>query len=129
MLTAPSTASSTFLLPGPKTYTYETLLSLVEAFTLKKLKGPNFPKPALLLAAKLWDLVWWPTLSPDEVARRFIDDFAVEIGAEGMKGFADIGIEPDVLEDVAITYLRRYRSSSCELSFRFCLVDADSFDL
>ena len=107
MLTAPSTASSTFALAGPKTYTFETLLALVEALTLKKLQGPNFPKPVLALAARLWDLVWWPTLSPDEVTRRFIDDFAVE---GGLKGFADLGIEPDVLEDVAIVYLRRYRS-------------------
>ena len=107
MLTAPSTASSTFALPGPKTYTFEQLLHLVEALTLKKLSGPNFPKPILALAARLWDLVWWPTVSPDEVTRRFIDDVAVE---EGLKGFADLGIEPDVLEDVAIVYLRRYRS-------------------
>lgn len=112
MLTAPSTATSTFALDGPKTYTFETLLSLVEALTLKKLQGPNFPKPVLQLAAKLWDFVWWPTLSPDEVVRRFIDDVKVE---GGMKGFADLGIEPDVLEDVAIVYLRRYRSRYASL--------------
>ncbi|ORY75389.1 hypothetical protein BCR35DRAFT_306373 [Leucosporidium creatinivorum] len=109
MLTAPSTAASTFALAGPKTYTFEQLLHLVEALTLKKLSGPNFPKPVLALAARLWDLVWWPTLSPDEVTRRFINDVAVE---DGLKGFADLGIEPDVLEDVAIVYLRRYRSSA-----------------
>ncbi|KDE07008.1 NADH dehydrogenase (ubiquinone) 1 alpha subcomplex 9 [Microbotryum lychnidis-dioicae p1A1 Lamole] len=109
MLTAPSTASSTFAFTGPQTYTFEQLLHLVEALTLQKLSGPNFPKPILALAARLWDLVWWPTLSPDEVTRRFIDDVQIE---EGLKGFKDLGIEPDVLEDVAIVYLRRYRSSS-----------------
>ncbi|KAK4698928.1 NADH dehydrogenase (ubiquinone) 1 alpha subcomplex subunit 9, partial [Phenoliferia sp. Uapishka_3] len=109
MLKAPSSASSTYAFPGPKTYDFETILSLVEALTLKKLKGPNFPRPILALAARLWDLVWWPTLSPDEVTRRFINDLEVE---EGLKGFADLGIEPDVLEDVAIVYLRRYRSSA-----------------
>ncbi|SCV69022.1 BQ2448_2042 [Microbotryum intermedium] len=109
MLNAPSTASSTFALAGPQTYTFEQLLHLVEALTLQKLSGPNFPKPLLALAARLWDLVWWPTLSPDEVKRRFIDDVQV---AQGLKGFKDLGIEPDVLEDVAIVYLRRYRSSS-----------------
>lgn len=113
MLTAPSTASSTFAFPGPKVYDFETIMSLVEALTLKKLKGPNFPRPILALAARLWDLVWWPTLSPDEVTRRFINDLEVE---EGLKGFADLGIEPDVLEDVAIVYLRRYRSRC--VSFR-----------
>ena len=108
MLTAPSTASSTFALAGPHTYTFETILALVEALTLRKLQGPNFPRPILALAARLWDLVWWPTLSPDEVTRRYIDDAAIE---EGLKGFKDLGIEPDVLEDVAIVYLRRYRSA------------------
>lgn len=114
MLKAPSTASSTFALPGPKTYDFETILALVEALTLKKLQGPNFPRPILALAARLWDLVWWPTLSPDEVTRRFINDVDV---AEGLKGFKELGIEPDVLEDVAIVYLRRYRSRCAVLSF------------
>lgn len=115
MLNAPSTASSTFALSGPKTYTFETLLSLVEALTLKKLQGPNFPKPILALAARLWDFAWWRTLSPDEVVRRFIDDVRVE---GGLKGFEELGIEPDVLEDVAIVYLRRYRSRLVSFFFR-----------
>ena len=110
MYRAPSTASSTFILPGPKSYNFETLLHLVESLTLTKLSGPNFPKPVLKFASRLWDLVWWPTLSPDEVERRFIDD--VVYSEEGAKGWADLGITPDVLEDVAIVYLRRYRSAS-----------------
>ncbi|KAM0755192.1 NAD(P)-binding protein [Meredithblackwellia eburnea MCA 4105] len=109
MLKATSTASSTFALPGPKTYTFEQIRQLTEALTLKKLDGPNFPKPLLALAARVWDLVWWPTLSPDEVTRRYIDDVDVEAG---LKGFKDLGIEPDLLEDLAIVYLRRYRSSA-----------------
>lgn len=71
-----------------------------------------------MLAAKLWNLVWWQTLSPDEVVRRFIDDLSLVeeaetlgVSGEVMKGFADLSIEPDVLEDVAIMYLRRYRSA------------------
>ncbi|GAA6062050.1 hypothetical protein JCM10212_005035 [Sporobolomyces blumeae] len=109
MLTAKSTVGETFALPGPRTYTFEQLLHMTEALTLKKLRGPNFPKPVLAALARVWDLVWWPTLSPDEVTRRYIDDLAVQ---PGHKGFADLGIEPDVLEDVAIVYLRRYRGSS-----------------
>ncbi|BGP13675.1 hypothetical protein JCM10213_002244 [Rhodosporidiobolus nylandii] len=109
MYTAPSSIGSTYALPGPRTYTFEQLLHMVEAFTLKKLRGPNFPKPVLAALARAWDLVWWPTLSPDEVTRRYIDDVPV---APGLKGFADLGIEPDVLDDVAILYLRRYRGAS-----------------
>ncbi|CEQ39765.1 SPOSA6832_01313, partial [Sporobolomyces salmonicolor] len=109
MYTAPSTVGSTFALPGPRTYTFEQLLNMAEALTLKKLRGPNFPKPLLAALARAWDLVWWPTLSPDEVTRRYIDDLPV---APGTKGFADLGIEPDSIEDLAIVYLRRYRGSS-----------------
>jgi NADH dehydrogenase (ubiquinone) 1 alpha subcomplex subunit 9 len=109
MLTANSAIGQTYALPGPRTYTFEEIMTLVEALTLTKLKGPNFPKPMLKLAARIWDLIWWPTVSPDEVTRRYINDAEV---AEGMKGFADLGIEPDLLEHVAITYLRRYRSAS-----------------
>ncbi|GAA6023849.1 hypothetical protein JCM10207_005394 [Rhodosporidiobolus poonsookiae] len=109
MYTAPSSLGSTYSLPGPKTYTFEQLLQLAEALTLKKLRGPNFPKPVLAALARAWDLVWWPTLSPDEVTRRYIDDLPV---APGTKGFADLGIEPEILDDIAIVYLRAHRSAS-----------------
>ncbi|KAK4052945.1 Protein-lysine N-methyltransferase efm5 [Microbotryomycetes sp. JL221] len=109
MMNAPSTANSTFALKGPKTYTFEQLLQLTESLTLKKLSGPNFPKPILMALARMWDLIWWPTLSPDEVTRRFINDADI---VAGLKTFQDLGIEADDLEVHAITYLRRYRSSS-----------------
>ncbi|GAA5830129.1 hypothetical protein JCM3766R1_002795 [Sporobolomyces carnicolor] len=109
MLTAKSTVGETFSLPGPRTYTFEQLLRMTEALTLKKLRGPNFPKPLLAALSRAWDLVWWPTLSPDEVTRRYIDDLPTKLGE---LGFADLGIDPDVLEDVAVVYLRRYRGAS-----------------
>ncbi|GAA5904524.1 hypothetical protein JCM8208_004805 [Rhodotorula glutinis] len=109
MYTAPSSLASTYALPGPRTYSFEQLLHMVEALTLKKLRGPNFPRPLLAALARAWDLVWWPTLSPDEVTRRYIDDLPV---APGTKGFADLGIEPDLLDDIAINYVRRYRGSA-----------------
>lgn len=39
--------------------------------------------------------------------RRYIDDYA---DAPGTKSWEDLAIEPDLLEEVAIVYLRRYRS-------------------
>ncbi|KAM0792101.1 hypothetical protein ACM66B_004805 [Microbotryomycetes sp. NB124-2] len=109
MMSAPSTAGSTFALKGPKSYTFEQLLQLTESLILKKLDGPNFPKPLLMAMARVWDLIWWPTLSPDEVTRRYISDADI---APGLKTFADLQIEADDLEVHAITYLRRYRSSA-----------------
>ena len=43
----------------------------------------------------------------DQVTRRFIDE---PEPAPGTKTFADLGIEPDALEDVAIAFLRRFRT-------------------
>jgi len=108
MMTAKSTVGETYSLSGPRTYTFEQLLHMTEALTLKKLRGPNFPKPLLAAMSRMWDLVWWPTLSPDEVTRRFISDLPKRAGE---LGFKELGIEPDVIEDVAIQYLRRYRGS------------------
>lgn len=99
---------ATFSLGGPRTYTVEQMMQLVESLTFRKLVRPvmNVPKVALMTAAKIGSLVWWPMVSPDEVTRRYIDDAE---DAPGTLGFADLGIEPDLLEAVAIVYLRRYR--------------------
>jgi len=112
MIHAPSTIGETFVLPGPKAYSFGEMLALCEALTLKKLQGPNWPRSLLRLASMIWDNVWWPTVSPDEVKRRFINDLEIDAVKEGYKTFADLNIEPDTLENLAIIYLRRYRSSS-----------------
>jgi len=98
----------TFTLAGPKTHTVSELLQLVENLTMNKIVrlGLNIPKPLLLTASKVADLAWWPMLSPDEVERRYLDDKADEVGT---KSWAELGIVPDDVEEVAITYLRRYR--------------------
>lgn len=104
-----TTMGQTFSLAGPKTYTVGQLLQLVESLTFNKTVRPglNIPKFALKAATKIGDLAWWQMLSPDEVERRYLDDKAEE---KGTLGFADLGIEPDTLEERAIVYLRRYRS-------------------
>lgn len=104
-----TSTGQTFSLAGPKTYTIQQLLTLVESLTLEKIRRPglNVPHWALRLASKIADRAWWPMLSPDEVDRRYVDDLADE---PGTKTFADLGIQPDTIEEVAIIYLRRYRS-------------------
>ena len=93
-------------LPGPSTFTYEYLLELVESVTLRPpSKAPGLPKAIAQQIAKLGNAVWWPTLSPDEVTRRFINDSEVAGDWEA------VGVVPAEIEDHAITYLRRYRSA------------------
>lgn len=112
MMDAESTIGQTFSLPGPKTYDYNDLIRITETRILKKLQGVTPPRWLASFATRLWENVWWPTISPDEVVRRFIDDYEP---APGTLGFADLGITPDVLEDIAIVYLRRYRSRCVRL--------------
>lgn len=83
MMDAENTSiGQTFSLAGPKTYSVLELLRLVEALTFNKTvrEGLNIPKFALMTAAKIGDLAWWPMLAPDEVTRRYFDDKADEPG-------------------------------------------------
>jgi len=96
----------TLNLPGPSTVSYEYLLDLVSSVTLQPpSRAPVLPEKAAALIAKLGEGVWWPTLSPDEVKRRFIDD------AEVPGDWDAVGVQPTEIEGHAITYLRRYRTA------------------
>lgn len=103
-----TSTGETFSLAGPRTYTMKQLVTLVESLTFRKLQREflNIPKAVLKPITKAGELVWWPMLNSDELERRYIDDLPDE---PGTKSWADLGMEPDTLEEVAITYLRRYR--------------------
>jgi len=96
----------TLALPGPSTLTYEYLLELVSTLTYNPpSRAPVVPKRIALALARVAQRIWWPTLSPDEVERRYIDD------ADTPGDWALVGVEPDEIENHAITYVRRYRSA------------------
>jgi len=98
--------SKTLNLPGPSTLTYEYLLDIVSSVTLQPLsRAPIVPKPVAIALAKLGQAVWWPSLSPDEVIRRYINDSDVPGDWDA------VGVQPSEIETHAITYLRRYRSA------------------
>jgi len=93
-------------MPGPSTLTYEFLLDLVSSVTLQPpSRAPVLPQAAATMLSKLGQSVWWPTLSPDEVTRRYIDD--VDVPSD----WNAVGVQPTEIEDTAIAYLRRYRSA------------------
>lgn len=98
--------SRTLALPGPSTLTFEYLLELVSTMTYNPpSRAPVLPQRVALALARAAQAVWWPALSPDEVARRFIDD----VDAPG--DWDAVGVVPDEIENHAITYVRRYRSA------------------
>lgn len=93
-------------LPGPSTLTYEYLLDLVSSCTLRPpSRAPVLPKYVANQLAKVAQAIWWPTLSPDDVTRRYIDDTDVPGDWDA------VGVKPTEIEDHAMTYLRRYRSA------------------
>jgi len=125
-----SSLSSTYSLPGPSAYTYRQILTLLthHAYPDKPFQsGISLPKPLFLLLAKIWDKIYWPTISPDDVLRKFIDDFGAEyteedvaelgegsdLGVEqGLKSWTELGIKPDRLELTLPVYARNFRPSA-----------------
>ncbi|KDR82718.1 hypothetical protein GALMADRAFT_238218 [Galerina marginata CBS 339.88] len=105
LLTRPQ-HSKTINLPGPSTLTYQYLLDVVSSVTLQPpSRAPVLPKAVATFLSKLGQNAWWPTLSPDEVTRRYIDD------ADVPGDWDAVGVQPSEIETHAITYLRRYRSA------------------
>jgi len=103
----PKADTGLYNLPGPSTLTYEYLLDMVSSVTLQPpSKAPTLPKVVAKNLAKLGKAVWWPVLAEDEVERRYINDSEVE------GDWDRVNITPSEIEDHAITYLRRYRSSA-----------------
>lgn len=68
-------------------------------------KSPTLPKSLVLAASKIAQYAWWPILSPDEVERRYLNDRDVNGDWEAL------GVVPEELENVAITYVRRFRNA------------------
>ena len=127
------------MLPGPEAYTYEEMLNLVEYFTLSKIKNyPTIPKSVAKMFASIVNrAIWWPTVNPDEIERKYIDDAGVDafmarhdvstrpsgweentgikqhkgVDGEPVKGWNELNITPDLVELHAANYLRRFRST------------------
>jgi len=106
--------SSTFNLPGPVTFNHAEMQKLISLFTFRPVSGaPEVPKRIAMFLSKLSQLIWWPSLSPDEIERRFIDDVMVEAAQD----WATLGVNPVEVEKVATAILRRYRAGYVSPTF------------
>lgn len=108
-----ATESITYNLPGPTVHSYASLLNLIQSVTYNSIGfAPTIPKSVMMTASKVAQAAWWPLLSPDEVERRYIDDVGTDAKGEHWQGDWDkFGVTPEEVENLAITYLRRYRSA------------------
>ncbi|KAI9844465.1 MAG: NADH-ubiquinone oxidoreductase 40 kDa subunit [Sclerophora amabilis] len=109
MLQDDNTASETYELYGPKQYSMAEIAELVDKEIVKHRRHINLPKRiAKPIADALNRFIYWPTTSPDQVEREFIDQ-TIDPKA---KTFADLGIEPAELSNMTYHYLQGYRSSA-----------------
>jgi NADH dehydrogenase (ubiquinone) 1 alpha subcomplex subunit 9 len=100
-----NTAGETFELYGPKEYTLKQIANMVDKSLLRTHRHINLPKRVYKAFASVLDYLWWPTVSPDEVEREFIDQ-KVDASA---KTFKDLGIVPTDVADDMFHYIRHYR--------------------
>lgn len=102
MLWDDNTASETFELYGPKTYTTAEISEMVDREIYKRRRHVNVPKKILKpIAGVLNKALWWPIMSADEIEREFHNQV---IDPEA-KTFKDLGIEPADIANFTYHYL------------------------
>lgn len=107
MLYDDTTAGQTFELYGPKQYSMAQIAQMVDKEIFKKRRHINVPKFVLKpLAGLLNRVLFWKTLSADEVEREFLDQV---IDPEA-KTFKDLGIEPGDIANFTYHYLVSHTS-------------------
>lgn len=104
MLYDDSTAGQTYELYGPKQYSMAQIAAMVDKEIFKQRRHVNIPKAVLKpIAGVLNKVLWWHSMSADEVEREFIDQ-AIDPEA---KTFKDLGIEPGDIANFTYHYLVR----------------------
>jgi NADH dehydrogenase (ubiquinone) 1 alpha subcomplex subunit 9 len=113
MLQDDNTASQTFELYGPTNYSTAEIAELVDREIVKHRRHINIPKIMLKPMANVLNrALYWPTISPDDVEREFIDQ---KIDSKA-KTFKDLGIEPAELSNLTFHYLVRLECR-CRLDY------------
>lgn len=101
-----STVGKTYELYGPKEYTMAQVHDMVQEATQSELRQVNLPKQVYQFLSNLSQNIYWPTISPDQVERMFID----QVVDPNAHTFADLGITPAKLEDLVLKNVRHWRS-------------------
>lgn len=102
MLFDDNTASETFELYGPKTYSTAEISEMVDREIYKKRRHVNVPKRILKpIAGVVNKALWWPIMSADEIEREFHD----QVIDPSAKTFKDLGIEPADIANFTYHYL------------------------
>jgi NADH dehydrogenase (ubiquinone) 1 alpha subcomplex subunit 9 len=102
MLYDDSTAAQTYELYGPKEYTMAQIAAFVDKEIYKQRRHINLPKALIKpVAGVLNKVLWWHTMSADEIEREFMD----QVIDPKAKTFKDLGIEPGDIANFTYHYL------------------------
>lgn len=107
-LTQGSLVGATFELGGPRVYTFKELMEFVLRITAREKAVPDLPwlvaDAVACVSDKLAGFVP-PVLTRDQIILLKQDN----VVAQGARGFAELGIEPALIEVVVPTYLDKFR--------------------
>ena len=103
-LTEGKSASKTYELGGPETYSFMALLQ--DMLRITRQRAILMPVPFWLASIKAFFLQFLPVppITPDQVRLLKTDN----VVSEGADGFAELGITPNSLEAIAPSYLKRF---------------------
>ncbi|KAH3675672.1 hypothetical protein WICMUC_002589 [Wickerhamomyces mucosus] len=100
-----STIGQTFELYGPDRLNIKEIRDLIQQVTLKNYKQINVPKDLAIKVSEFLQLFWWRMVNPDQIERQFIDQKI----SNDVKTFANLGIEPNRLQDLVYRYTAHFR--------------------
>lgn len=102
MLYDDNTASQTFELYGPNSYSTAEIAEMVDKEIFIKRKHINVPRQILEPAAHILNkLLWWPIMSREQIEVEHID----QVIDENAKTFKDLGIEPGDISKFTYHYV------------------------
>lgn len=103
-----STANQIYELYGPQEYSIAEIVTMINHITHHQQWHLNLPKPIFSIIASALNLLWWPTIDPDQTQRQYIN-YKITNNA---KTYEDLGIKPHHLNKLASKYLRIYQSNT-----------------
>ncbi|KAG4303962.1 hypothetical protein PORY_002615 [Pneumocystis oryctolagi] len=100
-----STTSQIYELYGEQEYSISEILTIITHIIHRQPWHINIPKPIFSIITSILNLLWWPTINPNQIQTQYIDHKITN----NTKTYSDLGIKPRDLNELAPKYLRMYQ--------------------
>ncbi|KAG5513602.1 hypothetical protein PMAC_001034 [Pneumocystis sp. 'macacae'] len=97
-----STRGQIYELYGPHEYSVAEVLTMITDIIHRRPWHFNVPKPIFSIITSILNLLWWPTIAPDQIQMQCINYKTTS----NAKTYTDLGIKPHHLDKLAPKYLR-----------------------